>query len=299
MKHNSFSHGVQMKELVSPKQVARAIGVSESSLKRWCDRGLIRSMRTAGGHRKLPISSVLEFLKSRGHEIVEPELLGLPSTVGHGERTLRAAQDRLKDALIAGDELACRQIVLDLYIAKNCISVICDEVIADAFEKIGDLWDCGDVEVYQERRSCEICSRVLHELRTAVEPAKQNAPVAMGGTIEGDHYTLSTTMAELVLRDNGWNAVSLGCSLPFFTLKAAIEENRPNMFWLSVSYIVNEQQFLDETNQLFQVAQESETALVVGGRALTESLRKQMKYHSFCDTMQHLETFAARISNAP
>lgn len=288
-----------MKELVSPKQVARAIGVSESSLKRWCDRGMIRSIRTPGGHRKLPIGSVLEFLKSRGHEIVQPELLGLPSTVGHGERTLRGAEDRLKEALIAGDELACRQIVLDLYLAKNRLSVICDEVIADAFEKIGDLWDCGDVEVYQERRSCEICSRILQELRATVPRLEANAPVAMGGTLDGDHYTLSTAMAELVLRDNGWQATSLGCSLPVFTLKAAIEENRPKLFWLSVSHICDEQRFLEETGQLFQVAQDNAAALVVGGRALNETVRKQMKYSAFCDTMQHLETFAATLHAVP
>lgn len=284
-----------MKELVSPKQVARAIGVSESSLKRWCDRGLIRSIRTAGGHRKLPISGVLEFLKSRGHEIIQPELLGLPSTVGHGERTLRGAEDRLKEALIAGDELICRQIMLNLYLANNRISVICDEVIAVAFEEIGDLWDCGDVEVYQERRSCEICSRILQEMWATVPRMEDGSPIAMGGTLEGDHYTLPTAMVELVLRDNGWRATSLGCSLPLFTLKAAIEQNRPKLFWLSVSYVRDEERFLEETSELFQAAQESGAALVVGGRALNETIRKQMKYSAFCDTMQHVESFAATL----
>ena len=38
-----------MNELVSPKQVAHAMGVSESSLKRWCDQGLIPTVRTAAG----------------------------------------------------------------------------------------------------------------------------------------------------------------------------------------------------------------------------------------------------------
>lgn len=284
-----------MKELVSPKQVARAIGVSESSLKRWCDRGLIRTTRTAGGHRKLPISSVLEFLKARGHEIVEPELLGLPSTVGKGERTLRGAKDRLKDALISGDELACRQIILDLYLAKNRISVICDEVVAEAFREIGDLWDCGDVEVYQERRSCEICSRILHELRIAIPPIDSNSPVAMGCTLDDDHYTLPAAMAELVLRDNNWNATSLGIALPVCTLQAAINEHRPKLFWLTVSHFADEERFLADVNQLFETAKKCNTVLVVGGRALTDSLRKQMKYNAYCDTMQHLETFAATL----
>jgi methanogenic corrinoid protein MtbC1 len=284
-----------MKELVSPKQVARAIGVSESSLKRWCDSGLIQSFRTAGGHRKLSVSSVLEFLKTSGHQIVNPALLGLPSTVGHGERTITAARSRMRDTLVSGDEAASWQIILDLYLAKNRISVICDDVIAPAFAEIGELWDCGDVEVYQERRSCEISLRILHGLRAALPAIPTDAPAAFGGTLDGDPYTLSTTMAELVLRDNGWNAVSLGNMLPVATLKSAIEANPPKLFWLSVCHIRDEETLVTEIQDLFEVATHHNVAFVVGGRVLTEAHRRRLKYHMFCDTMQHLETFAATL----
>ena len=71
-------------EQLTPKQVARAIGVSEASLKRWCDKGLIEMVRTVGGHRRLPLSSVLQFLRSSGHQLVRPEILGLPPTTGTG-----------------------------------------------------------------------------------------------------------------------------------------------------------------------------------------------------------------------
>ncbi len=30
---------------------------------------------------------------------------------------------------------------------------------------MGDLWECGDLDVYQERRGCEVCNRLIHELR--------------------------------------------------------------------------------------------------------------------------------------
>ena len=65
-------------DLVSPKQVARAIGVSESSLKRWCDQGLIKTVRTAGGHRKMDIAEVLRYVREQDHKLVSPEILGLP-----------------------------------------------------------------------------------------------------------------------------------------------------------------------------------------------------------------------------
>ena len=37
---------------------------------------------------------------------------------------------------------------------------------------------------------------------------------------------------------------------------------------------------------------------VVGGRALTEEMRQQMKYATYCDNMQHLEGFAQTLLNA-
>ena len=39
-------------------------------------------------------------------------------------------------------------------------------MITDAMHGIGDAWDCNDVDVYQERRACEICLRLIYELRS-------------------------------------------------------------------------------------------------------------------------------------
>ena len=71
-----------MAKSVSPKQLARAIGVSESSVKRWCDDGVIHTSYTPGGHRKIEIDQVLQFLRNTKHAIADPEILGLPSMLG-------------------------------------------------------------------------------------------------------------------------------------------------------------------------------------------------------------------------
>jgi hypothetical protein len=41
-----------------------------------------------------------------------------------------------------------------------------------------------------------------------------------------------------------------------------------------------------------------DVAFVVGGRVLTEEIRQQMKYASFCDNMQHLESFAKTLMHS-
>lgn len=280
--------------LVSPGQAARAIGVSESSLKRWCDQGLIAAVRTAGGHRKMAVSEVLRFLREQGQTLECPEVLGLPPVGDQAALSLARARPRLVEALLAGEELVARQIVLNLYLGKHALSVIFDEVVAFAFHDVGDRWACQAADVYQERRGCEIMLRILFEIRRVL-PVPNGRFVAIGGTIEGDEYALPTAMAELVLREAGFCATSLGTGLPFSSLISAVRETRPRLFWLSVSHIRGGLDFPAQFATLSAACADAGTALVVGGRALVDSLRLRMTYSAFCDTMQHLEAFAETL----
>ena len=136
-----------MRDLITPKQLARAIDVSESSIKRWCDKSVIPTQYTAGGHRRITVADTLEFLRAGNHQLVHPEALGLPPTSGQSTRVLSRACEQLTEALIAGDDGRCRQIVIDLYLAEHSLSVICDDVFAPSFREIGKRWSCGDAEV--------------------------------------------------------------------------------------------------------------------------------------------------------
>ena len=184
-----------MIEMLSPRQVCRAIGVSESTLKRWCDRGLIKTIKTEGGHRKLPVSDVLRFVKERNHNITSLEGLGLPpqpqSPVGFD-----LAVKRVSDALIKGDGDQAWQLCFDLYNAKHSITAICDKVLSPALAEIGRHWESHSADIYQERRSCEVAQRILFELRHFLPPADPHW-TAIGGTLTGDNYSLPTTMTEL------------------------------------------------------------------------------------------------------
>ena len=287
-------------QLVSPKQVARVIGVSESSLKRWCDQGLIRMERTAGGHRKMQISEVIRFVREHNHKLVNPELLGLPPVSDHAELGLTRSRTRLVDALLSGNELVARQIIFDLYLAKHPLSVIFDEVVAAAFREIGERWACEAADIYQERRSCGIAVRVLFDIRR-VQASPDPAWPAVGGTIEGDLYEMPSTMVEMVLREAGFQATFLGTSLPIASLARAVKETRPRLFWLSVSHIPDGFDLAAAVRVVADACNDIGAALVVGGRALTSELRQQMTYSAFCDTMQHLESFARTLkrSSAP
>ena len=283
-----------IEKLFSPKQVARALGVSESSLKRWCDRGLINTRRTGGGHRRITLSGVCRFLREHDQELVHPDLLGLPATSGRGERCLLRAQEHLLQAIGRGDEEACREVTLDLYLAGFSVEQLCDELLAKVMHRVGESWQCGELEIYQERLGCEILGRILDDLRQVIPTPEPGVAIAIGGAPQGDPYTLAGRMVELVLRAAGWHAVSLGCLLPFPTLAQAVRQRKPRLFWLSVSTMDCEERFLEEYGQ-FQAAVTDGTAIVVGGRALTEPIRHQMKYCSHCENLQQLKEFSATL----
>jgi len=279
---------------VSPKQVARALGVSESSLKRWCDQGHIASVRTVGGHRKMAVADVIRFVRDSSHRLVAPGVLGLPPASGRATTGLSQGATRLVESLLAGDELVSRQIVFDLYLAKYSCSVIFDEVIAKAFHDIGERWACQEVDVYQERRSCEIIHRLLVDLKR-LQPTFECSWLAVGGTIEGDQYSLPSAMVEVILSEAGFQSNKLGTSIPVASLVRAVKDLRPKIVWLSVSHISASLDFVTEFQNLSKTCLQSGTALVVGGRALTEDLRQQLTYSAYCDTMQHLAAFAKTL----
>jgi excisionase family DNA binding protein len=284
-----------MKSQVSPKQLARAIQVSESSVKRWCDQGLVPSVRTAGGHRRIPIAAVMEFVRNHEYRVIEPEILGLPVTSGHSCRMLDRSQESLRLALLDGDEQRARSIVFDLFMANHELPAILDEVVARSLHQIGDLWSCGDAHVYQERRSCEICLRFLHELRQVIPVPETKVGLAIGGTPECDPYYVPNAMVDLILRHADWETHDLGVGLPFETLRLAIEEYRPRLFWLSVSHIEDEESFVRDYESLYE-AVPREVAFVVGGQALHDDIRQRIRYASFCDNLKHLDAFAKSLA---
>lgn len=284
-----------MKDTLTPKQVAQAIGVSEASLKRWCDKGVLPATRTAGGHRRLPVAGVVQWLRETGHAVVQPEVLGLPSNTGSADATLDRSAALFESGLRCGDTERCRQIVLNLFRTSHSIASICDEVIAPAFHSIGSAWQHGEVEVYQERRGCEISLGLIREMRNLLPAPAATAPYAIGGTLSDDPYSLPNAMVEVALLEAGWRAESHGSGNPASTLAAAIRDRRPRLFWLSASTIGSMDAWLDEYRLLATSAEAAGVPFVVGGRAMVADVRRQISYAAHCDRLAHLISFAQAI----
>lgn len=281
-----------MREFVSPKQVARAIGVSESSVKRWCDQGSLPFFKTDGGHRRLLVGTVLEFVKTHHHHLKQPELLGLPISTGSTHYTIDQAVGQLRQVLEQGNEELTRQILFDLFLANLSIAEIGDQVIRPVFQSVGQAWECGDMEVYQERRACQVCLHALHDLRSQLPQPETAAPLALGATLSGDNYQLPILLVEMVLRQSGLRAQSYGTNLTVETLMSAVETSKPQLFWLSISYSDDASAVIDACRRLNDLAKRRNVAFLLGGSWIQAELVNQLQYTVHCNNLRDVENFA-------
>lgn len=279
-----------MQRKFTPKQVAQALGVSESSIKRWVDGGKIEAVKTAGGHRKLPLAAVVKMAREQGYSIVRPEVLGL--AVEHTKVRIDKACEPLIEALAAGDESASQAIVEPLYHAGHSMVEIADLVIAPVFHEIGDRWEREELSVHQERRACEIAVATLHNLRRMLPLPEAGAPRAIATTPDCDHSELPVRLAELVLREEGWDAKVLGIALPLAEIRAAVEQNPPDLALLSVTHAEDPALFVAEANCQLLGPTKRMTRWVVGGQVFDATLQRTLDCYCFSRSMAELSEIA-------
>ncbi len=280
-----------MEKLLTTKEVAKVLQSSESSVKRWCDQGTLNAVRTPGGHRRVPMASVLEFARSKGKIEPAAELLGIAPTA---EAIMKASASHktLVDAFLADDTKTAEAIILSAFANGMSIEKIADDLVAPAMEEIGHGWETGTVAIHKERRACGMVEQALARIASSMPPLSEDAPKAIGATLQNDHYTLASKLGALTLQQNGWDARLLGSNLPMYAIVRAVNEWQADMLWLSFSHVDAEQSMINEFNEIAQPLIERGISIVIGGRCADFPLRNKLVYTFYGTSMRSLASFS-------
>jgi excisionase family DNA binding protein len=250
---------------VSPKDAAIAIGASESSIKRWVDDGLLTVERTAGGHRRIPVSEVVRFARTQGLNLRDPVALGLP--MARPER-LGAVDDQLFTALTTGNDADVRDCLVAAFLGGTPISTLADGPIRHAFAKIGEMWQHGEEGVAIEHHATMLMAQALEALRGLIPALPSGAPVALGGAPGGDPYLLPSALVASVLGECGFKAVDLGPNTPSTAIEVTAPRYRPRLVWRAVTGQLDLALAVRDLRRLAERI--APTPLVIGGRRLVE-----------------------------
>ena len=208
--------------------VADALGVGVSTVKRWTGQGLLKAVKTLGGHRRYRIQDIYEFAWEL--DLPTDSLPPLPALQIALEEDA-SAFDTLLRALLEGDRA-----VADALIARDLANsgdrvLVLDQLIGAVMRRIGELWDEGEVGVDEEHRATKILEEVLS--RQSTMRIHSPAGVALLGCPPTEHHDLPLRFVKLTLEWNRWEVHDLGANVPWESLMHMLSALQPDLLLLS------------------------------------------------------------------
>ncbi|MBA3391677.1 MAG: excisionase family DNA-binding protein [Deltaproteobacteria bacterium] len=266
--------------LLSTRELADALGVSESSLKRWVDSGKISASRTEGGHRRIQLSEAMRFIRDTRTPLARPELLDLPEL----SAARASGEDRLASFLRDGNTMGARGWLMARYLEGATIAELADGPIRDAMAGLGELWHHDEGGVFVEHRGTDVCLQAVAQIRSMIPKVATTAAIALGGGPAGDPYLLSTQLAAMVVTEAGMRAVNLGPDTPAGAFAHAVAEHQPKLVWISITAALAPARALSMSRWLDTLP--ATTTIVIGGqqsRALSKLPARAVRATSMAD----------------
>ncbi len=236
-------------EFLTTREAAALLGVGTTSIKRWADTGVLRCVKTAGGHRRFPRVAVEQLLRGQaGDDGAESDRvedwLELLLRAGPAEVTERLHRERDRE----GSWWAVA------------------ETLGQVLEELGRKWNIGEIDVLQEHLASERLARGVAAVVASL-PVAERAPRALLLAAEGEQHTLGLSLVELCLTSAGWRCEWAGRNTPFADVRKLLASREVDLVALSAAASATDQAALAEQAERFgALAREHGVELLVGGR---------------------------------
>lgn len=244
------------RDLLTTRDVAKILGVGTTSIKRWADSGLLRCVKTPGGHRRFPRESVEVFQASGRGEI--------EFAVGNSLSRTERWMTRLRDGVSTNDAVKMLHHERDDLGTWHEVA----DSMATVLEEIGRAWARGDLSVIQEHILSERIQRALARVVES-QPLLNHAPTCMLMAAETEDHTLGLSLVELCLREAGWNTTWAGRMTPIHIACEFILGQDVQMVAVSASEFMRDSYALaDQAERLARACQQRSIPLLLGGKGL-------------------------------
>ncbi len=247
--------------------VERDTGLSKDVLRMWERRyGFPVPERDAHGERVYPAEQVerlrlIKRLMDQGHR--PGKLIGVPveALSGLAPRRPRAAESaptpdagELDEvlALIKRHDSAGYQQAMQQRLARQGLQRFVQDTVAPLTEKVGEAWESGSFQVFEEHLYTELTKRLLRQVIAAL-PATGRAPRVLLTSVPDEPHMLGLLMAEAMLALEGADCVPLGSQMPLLEISRAAEAHRADIVALSFSVAFPQRQIPGLLQQLRQM----------------------------------------------
>ncbi len=278
------------------KEVAHLCHVSDATVKRWEDAGLLNSERTNGGHRRFRPEEIARFQREQG----------LGQKLAHGEESVFAASNRcselkaksdftLFDALLTGCEEIAADVLINTHLQKTSLDNIFDKVVCPPIRKIGKLWFEGELSIAQEHLATRTAQNALYKFRSVLPVPEQCGSLVMCCAFEGEFHELPTHLAQMIFENEGWEVLNFGANTPLFCLVEEIRKHAPEAICISAT-VMNDMERLSRDYADFR-NQINEIPVILGGGFFDdECMQKRFPAELYAGSFAELTKFVRGLS---
>ena len=259
-----------MKQLFSPKDLARVTGVSESSLKLLADSGRLECTRTAGGHRRIPLAEAVRFIRESSISVVDPSMLGITSRkVGRP----RASRSRTSTSAKWSCRAAKKRPSATSPTSTSPATALPACVTAPFGTASSRSATPGLKPLTAKRRifallkstvPVDIILQALQQLRRMVQSPRPLRSRLVAPP--GDPYLCLYLCAALSLLGDGWRRRTWGQGSLFEVLRTAAVRAKAKLVWVSISVESPEANIRQGLEMLSETMLGMNGSVVVGGR---------------------------------
>jgi excisionase family DNA binding protein len=280
---------------LTTKEVARLLLVSEATVKRWADDGLLLPKKTAGGHRRFSIQSVALFRREQG---IAPAAQSPTKRVRKKMVPGRLpSAESFGDLLLSENEAEATAQLIDAYLQNHALATLFDTTITNAMHRVGDLWFNGTITIADEHLATRVMLSALQKLRSIVVPVQATGLQAVCCGIEGDLHELPIHLAEIIFESEGWDISNLGPNTPLFTLRDMVAQKKPDLVCVSARSIVDLDRATTEYAQFRKIIEKINGTTVLGGEAFRDSnLRQRFPAEFYAESFSGLSKFVKELA---
>ncbi len=264
--------------------VERDTGLSKDVLRVWERRyGFPVPERDSNGERLYPAEQVtrlrqIKRLMDQGHRpgklIATPadELSALaPRRTGPSERMTQSETGCLDEllTLIKQHDATGYLQAMQQRLARQGLQRFVQDTVAPLTRRVGEAWEDGSFEVFEEHLFTELTKRVLRQAIAALPPGVRGPRVLLT-SVPDEQHILGLLMAEAIIALEGAECIPLGTQMPLLEIRRAAEAHQVDIVALSFSVAFPQRQIASLLQQLREVLPAS-AELWAGGSGIART----------------------------
>ena len=279
------------------REVARLCRVSDATVKRWEDAGLLKSERTTGGHRRFRAEEIARF--QREQCLGQKQCHGGDSVFAHNNRNGENSSQTevsLFELILAGREEAAAEFLITHHLNGAHLTKIFDDLICPPMRKIGEMWFAGELGIAQEHLATRIMQNAIYKLRNRLPVPEPTGKLAICCALENEHHELPTHLAQITIENEGWEVLNFGANTPLYSLKEEMLKRLPDMVCISATIMNDIERLSRDYADLREIACKNKISIVFGGRIFRdECMQKRFPGEFYAQSFAEVAEFTRNL----